>query len=325
MALNDPILAPLLDAPDERLRELALEVILVEHVRPVVARILGQYQPPALPKDEAEDLAATINLRVVRRLQELANDQPIQRLDDYVATVAYNVVYGFLRRRFPERTRLKNRLRYLFTHDDRLSMWEVRGAIVCGLTPWRGRPPVSSSATRDDATPVMLDRDSPGRALIALFEKERGPLQLDDVVRLAAEMWQISDAKGVDTRREQASERRSPAAEFETREHIATLWNEVRQLREHQRAALLLNLRDVKGTNSLALVLLCGVATFDEIADAIGVSAERLVEVWSDLLLDDNTIASTLRISRQQVINLRKAARERLTRRMATFGRHSHK
>jgi len=325
MALNDPILAPLLDAHDARLREVALEMILVEHVGPVVARILGQYHAPALPKDEAEDLAATINLRVVRRLQEIAGDQPIERLDDYVATVAYNVVYGFLRRRFPERTRLKNRLRYLFAHDERFAMWEASGAIVCGLAQWRGRPPLRGSITRDEATPAMRDRDSPARAMVALFEKEKGPLELDDVVRLAAEIWQIREAKSAESRREQPSERRSPAVELETREHIAALWKEVQQLREHQRSALLLNLRDVKGTNGLALLLLCGVATFDEIANAIGMSAEQLAEIWNDLPLDDNTIASTLGVSRQQVINIRKAARQRLARRMAMLNAPSHK
>jgi len=321
MALNDPILTPLLDTQDARLRELALEVILVEHVRPVVARVLAQYQAPALPRDEAEDLAATINLRVVRRLQEIASDHPIERLDDYVATVAYNVVYGFLRRRFPERTRLKNRLRYLFGHDDRLAMWESGGEIICGLARWRGRMPVRSTIARGDATSAMLDRESPGRALIALFEREKAPLRLDDVVRLAADLWRISDVATGDSRREPASEWRSPAAELETREYIAALWREVRQLRDQQRAALLLNLRDVKGTNGVALLLLCGVATFEEIADAVGLNPEQLAEIWNDLPLDDNTIASTLHISRQQVINLRKAARERLERRMAGFDR----
>ena len=80
-----------------------------------------------------------------------------------------------------------------------------------------------------------------------------------------------------------------------------------------------MNLRDVHGANGAALLLMSGVASFDEIAGAMGLEPEKLSEIWNDLPFDDNTIARSLDISRQQVINLRKAARERLLRRMAAF------
>ena len=48
----------------------------------------------------------------------------------------------------------------------------------------------------------------------------------------------------------------------------------------------------------------------------MGVPEDRFAELWNDLPLEDSAIAQLLGITRQQVINLRKTARERLARRM---------
>jgi len=322
LARNDSALGPLLAAKSAAARSRALEAILVDHVQPVVRRVLARYRAQNLSAEDAEDLAGTVHLRIVRRLQHLtANDEPIERLNDYIATITYNVVYAYLRRRFPERARLKNRLRYLFTHDDALASWEWRGDIVCGLARWRGREPVQLAVAREDASAPMLDRDAPADAMRAIFERAGGPLLFEDVVRTAMSVWNISDSIASDTAGQPLSFASTPALELETREYIEALWSEVRELREPQRAALLLNLRDVKGTNGLALLLVTGVATFDEIAAVLGMPAERLSEIWNDLPLDDLTIAGLFALSRQQVINLRKSARERLARRMAAMNR----
>ena len=116
-------------------------------------------------------------------------------------------------------------------------------------------------------------------------------------------------------------EARNPAMQAENREFAQSLWLEVQELPPSQRVALLMNLRDVKGNNAVALLLLAGIATFNEIAQAMGISAERLSEIWNDLPLADNQIAEVLQVSRQQVINLRKSARERLQRRMTARNR----
>jgi RNA polymerase sigma factor (sigma-70 family) len=103
---------------------------------------------------------------------------------------------------------------------------------------------------------------------------------------------------------------------FERRELMARLWSEIAALRPLQRAALLLNLRDHHGGNALLLFLLLGIAGIDALASAAGMGADELVQLWNDLPLDDLTIAARLGVSRQQVINLRKSARERLSRRL---------
>jgi len=100
------------------------------------------------------------------------------------------------------------------------------------------------------------------------------------------------------------------------REEVELLWNEVLELPPKQRAALLLNLRDAAGRNALEILVFTNIASIDAIANATGITPEKLSEIWNELPLNDKAIASTLGQTRQQIINLRKSARERLARRI---------
>jgi RNA polymerase sigma factor (sigma-70 family) len=100
------------------------------------------------------------------------------------------------------------------------------------------------------------------------------------------------------------------------RSQLQTLWGEIRQLPPRQCAALLLHLRDDDGRDAVGLFPLTGTASLRDIARQIGLPAERLAEVWNRLPLDALAIADLLGVTRQQVNNLRKSARERLARRM---------
>ena len=86
-----------------------------------------------------------------------------------------------------------------------------------------------------------------------------------------------------------------------------------------QRAALLLNLRDEGGRGIVDLWLIIGIATPESMARVLEMETEKFAEVWTELPLDDNRIAVLLGLTRQQVINLRKSARERLARRVRAF------
>jgi hypothetical protein len=101
------------------------------------------------------------------------------------------------------------------------------------------------------------------------------------------------------------------------RGNLQRLWGEILELPARQRAALLLNLRDADGNGMLALFPLTGVATMRDIATALEMPARELAELWSRLPIEDARIAERLGVTRQQVINLRKSARERLSRRVS--------
>ena len=315
MLANDPLLRPFLDTTGDDARRRAMETLVVERVRPLVARILARYRAVTLTDADVEDLTATIDLKIVGRLQQLsaAPDEAIERLDDYVATLAYNVVYTFLRTRYPERTRLKNRLRYLFTHDAELTLWETDDGSVCGLKSWEGRAPLTQTAALRN---IPLDRDSPATAMRALLRLSNAPLLLDDIVRIAAAAWGVFEVRIVDGAYERESRDSDPESLMIAREEVELLWNEVLELPPKQRAALLLNLRDAAGRNALEILVFTNIASIDAIANATGITPEKLSEIWNELPLNDKAIASTLGQTRQQIINLRKSARERLARRI---------
>ena len=81
-----------------------------------------------------------------------------------------------------------------------------------------------------------------------------------------------------------------------------------------QRQALLLNLKD----DALSLFLITGTASLRDLAAALEMDAAALAALWNDLPLPDNDLARRLSCTRQQVINLRMAARKRLANRLGS-------
>ncbi|HKS23697.1 MAG TPA: sigma-70 family RNA polymerase sigma factor [Thermoanaerobaculia bacterium] len=108
----------------------------------------------------------------------------------------------------------------------------------------------------------------------------------------------------------------TPLVRLEQRADVRQLWREIQLLRPHQRAALLLNLRGDDGRNMVGLFVLIGIASIEDVAEALAMPIEELASLWNDLPLDDLGIAARLGLTRQQVINLRRSARDRLERRM---------
>jgi hypothetical protein len=84
-----------------------------------------------------------------------------------------------------------------------------------------------------------------------------------------------------------------------------------------QRASLLLNMRDEAGCAALTLLPATGVASVEQIAVTLQMSVAELTGIWNALPLDDLRIAERLTLTRQQVINLRRSARDRLNHRAA--------
>jgi hypothetical protein len=66
----------------------------------------------------------------------------------------------------------------------------------------------------------------------------------------------------------------------------------------------------------ITLLPATGAATFEQIALALEIPVAEFEQLWAQLPLDDLYLADYLGATRQQVINLRKTARERLLKRM---------
>jgi len=317
LAANDPLLRELIEARSEAERSSAIERLL-DAARPVIATVLSRSRSGAFRHDDFDDTTSTVLVRLVRRLQLAASspEAPITNFREFTARLAYNGVYEVLRRRFPQRTRVKNRLRYVLTHDDRFATWLVSDESVAGLRSWKNRFDVVANATlpMGDAEPAMLAEDHTGDAIEAVLKRFAQPLLLNDLTDILARLWGASDVLPDEV--PEAIDATTPHDRLEIHEQLANLWREVKELPPQQRVALLLNLRDVDGMNALALFVLLNVAGVDDIAAVLEMTPAHLQSIWNDLPADDLTIASILGKSRQQVINLRKSARERLARRM---------
>ena len=173
---------------------------------------------------------------------------------------------------------------------------------------------------------VGTNRAQLSSLLHALFKSCGSPLRLDDLVNIVADVCREKDQP--DESLEVVMNLAAPAHDFETsleQQHLlALLWQEVCQLPRRQRVALLLNFKDVRGQELVSLLPYTRTATIAQIAETLDLPLVEFLRIWNKLPLDDATIAELLGATRQQVINLRKCARERLERRMsAVFAKNA--
>lgn len=312
-ALNDARLRKLVQA-DGAATEREIERLIAES-QPVIDSVLARYTRSRriLTPEDAEDAQATIHLRLVLKLRAISSgpEEAIENFRGYLATLAYNVVNDHLRKRFPERARLKGRLRYALTHDENLALWQGEAGILCGLAAWQGR----SDCIGDlNSRITAIDKRDATSALTQIFRITGAPVLFDDAIDVIADAWKIRDRDASPF--EAIEEARDPASRAEDLNFARALWAEIQELPPMQRKALLLNLRYEGEANIVSLFILGRIARFDEIAEALEMSRSELASIWRGLPIDDASIAARFGITRQQVINLRKSARARLSRRL---------
>lgn len=347
----DAALRPWVEARNEPQQSHLLEVLLSEQIEPLIREIVG-YQfrvffdamGRSSQQGESEDVCSEVRLHLLTRLRDLQTDpttQSIRNLRSYVAVTAYRACYEYLRRKYPKRYSLKHKLRFLLSQHPDFALWQQgRGLWLAGLAGWGGRPMTVAarthprlnhlfSAPAEFAQQHRLLAKTTASALSpmlhAIFNQLQQPLELDDLVSAVAALCEIKDQTA-----QAETEPTNTAAWLEQlpdpgpdlsetlaqRSYLARLWEEVRQMSPRHCVALLLNMRDERGGSATELLVFTGVATFAQLAEALAFSETELAEIWPQLPLDDLTIAARLDLTRQQVINLRRSARERLWRRL---------
>lgn len=315
----------------------------------VVSELLTSFAEPVASKivrrktrndDDADDIMADVMLQLVTRL---GNSEPIDDFESYVAVVTYNACDRRFSRNYPNRRRVRNGLQYLLSNREGFGVWQDgRGIQVGGFRRWqfaeidgsemrarlRGDPKAFAVAGIDKA---WYSRDRAYDLLTAVFNWAEAPVDLEILTGVCAVWWGVTDetvaidssAAGDDATERpplQIADTRPDAyTEHDRREYLSKLWSEILELPERQRAVILLNLRDDKGRGVIDLWIVVGIAGPKQISAAIGMTEENFAAVWNHLPFEDNRIAEILGLTRQQVINLRKSARERLARRMRGF------
>jgi RNA polymerase sigma factor (sigma-70 family) len=318
MATEAELLHGYLEATDADREDQQLAALLLDHASPLIRKTVRRRLMTS-PEQDRDDVVGDVTLELVARLKRLksSGDAGIERFAAYVSVAAHNGCDQYLRQRYPQRHRLKNRLRYLLSKLPNLALWEdsERGW-VCGRTNWKGRAPVPLSP---DLAARVGSRNRPAeQVLVWLLDQVGGPVEFDSLTGLLAAFWGVKDSTAPLDSVEHALASSQPGADsvLAQKQSLQRLWGEIENLPAAQRAALLLNLRDATGGSAVWLLPAAGIATVRRIAEMVGIPVEEFANLWRQLPLHDLEIGDRFGLARQQVINLRQAARQRLGRRL---------
>ena len=221
----------------------------------------------------------------------------------------------------PARTRFLDQVRYLVENDeseDGVARWnDAAGVPVCGFMRWRGKRAATRLEIAESALAEITSAVGRRRARSAVRQLLRAagsPIALRDLKEFLGRLLD----EALEQQRAAASPSApattaAPHAEIFHRENLRWLWAELGALPRRQRVAFVLHAPVTKEFEYE------GIASIREIAELLGMEAEQLAGIWFRIPLDDRTIAELLAAKRQEVINLRKAARVTLGRRLAVF------
>jgi RNA polymerase sigma factor (sigma-70 family) len=326
----DVLLEPLLIAAGDEHADQLLSDLIAVHAEPVIKAVIRFKLRFSTNREtqraEADDIQQEVVLQLLAQLQrfrKLPDCNPITDLRGMAAVIAHRTCARWLRRQFPERHALKNRLHYLMTRQRGFALWQdANGKLIAGYAVWQQQ----KSVTRDLAGIEKLPkREGLAETVASIFNHLNGPIEFDELVSAVAAMHGIIDqpveslTDDEDAVNEPVAPEPDQAWRIEKRMFLQRLWEELQQLPRNQRVALLLNLKDPSGFSSITLFPVTGVATLRQLAAALELSAEDLAAMWNELPLEDARIAEMLGLTRQQVINARKSGRERLARRLKGF------
>ena len=343
---TDPSLLPFLTADDVLAEATALARLNTEEIEPIIRRGIAYklhfYRPQFdrnSQRPEFEEIYNDVQLRLLKRLRALKQDpaqNQIANLRSYVATVTRNTCDEYLRQKYPMRRSLRDRVRRHLLNNPAFALWEdADDTWLAGLSHWPNRSYRNGTGNTTGELREQLQarwqsvdvhRLPLDDLLHAVFDVSRVPLDLDQLTALVAGFLGVEDhpVEPLDGDTQTPLDRHvsaetDHATVTEQRQVLQFLWREICQLPRRQRVALLLNLKNPHGINIITLLPATGIATFEQLAQALEIPAPEFEQLWADLPLDDLRLAAYLGATRQQVINLRKTARERLLKRMSAI------
>ncbi len=329
---------------------------LVKEVEPVIRGIIRRKLrvtlDPADGRRENQNGLELFGDVWVKLLAEAGGDA-IRNVRSYAAVIAYHACSEYIRDKYPARTSLRNRIHYFLTHHPDYAVWESEsGDALGGFVYWRERrtdpaPAEKLSELEPGAAAKPVERmDSKDWAALfdSVFQTLAGPAPLDELVNaLAPLVGSVDDTEaeknldeegGRDLLGDAPSPEPAADAQLWIRLQLQRLWIEILQLLPRQRFAYLLNPTDgeveVFPNNGIAGIVEIGrslaisneqfaLLTRELALDEAPSYDEKFALLWNRLPLNDKLIARLLDATPQQVINLRKVARERLGKQMKNF------
>lgn len=288
-------------------RDDALDGDVVARAVPVIETVIRRRcRHWKLPADLHDDLRSEAIVRLLRRLSD-PELEPIGALDEYVAGLTSCVIDDLVRAVSPEWARLKHRVRYVLNHDDRFQVSTLAGGqIRCSL---------QRTASIDRNRVKTRAATQLAQTMIEILREGEAERAVDELVSEVAARTGVEDPIFSSADRHLLSPATSPHLAAESTDSLRQLWSEILALPLRQRLALLLNARDAAGDSILPLLVAAQIVTMPDLAETLEIENAEFERLWNELPLIDAGIAERLQITRQQVINLRKAARDRLARR----------
>jgi hypothetical protein len=251
----DHRLLAFIETTDEARADRCLASLVDQHAVPIIREILGSSlrfhldNHAVASTQDANDLFNDIVANLLTRLRQIRHDRTRGAIADfrgYIAATAYNACNLYLRQKYPRRSRLKNRLRYLLSHDAAFALWASDASgLIGGFAEWRDKdastPQRFFEKIRQNPVEwiqsvrlpdVGIDRAQLSSLLHALFQSCGSPIRLDDLVNIVADICREKDH--ADESLDTALNLVAPALDFETvleqKDTLSLLWQEVCEL-----------------------------------------------------------------------------------------------
>lgn len=346
--LLQPYLAARTAEEADRYESHLLQVVANEIIQKVLGNLYGivfEGKAASILLQEAEDARGEIHEKLVGLLHKCKQDPcryPVHRYRGLVAIVTYRVFFKRLRSQDHEHTALKKRLRRLLKSPKYdFALWlTTEKKWACGFSRWRESlaplgttRPLIIQQFLDDPTLIALRLDRAGRHLghkqLAevvqyVFQQVGFPVELKDLMRVVVKC----ESQFYDSRRTVFTALNDSTLEtfvvtivdqqtlLEAIEYLRHKWKVILSLRPRQRLALLLKMN---GPSGLEVYLNYQISDDKEVSRLLEMDEIQYEEFMGGPLWKDEKIGLKIGATAVEVSNLRKTAKEFMSRHLAHF------
>ena len=212
-ANTDALLEPLLLAASDEQADTFLSQLITTHVEPVIKGVI-RYKlhfnsHHAVEEAEADDIRQEVTVQLLAALQKLRQQPHAHSISDVrglAAVIAHRACSRWMRRQFPERHALKNRLHYLLTRQSGFALWQNENQkLMAGFAAWQGQKRTATkgrlkSLADDERLLAQIRLLQTGRQqtessdiLAAIFNHLGGPIEFDELISALAALLSIRD------------------------------------------------------------------------------------------------------------------------------------
>lgn len=310
-------------------------------VRPILERSLKprfrhSTRSGAEPAEDSDyfDVVSDALVVIQRRLMGSNEATPIHDLEAFSFQVAQSAFTAYLRRKYPARYRLSITLRSTLELDPRLAYWRWERAAVGGRNEWAGRAPVLTPRAKlvlespEQAQRECFKGRNPGDLLVSdllltLYAWLERPFEFHytiDFCRVSLCVEDISE-EPIGEAEENFSRPRPPDDDIRARGIGQGIWQTLSEISTERRGIFLLF--EPPGQDQDHLIdqlILHSVATLEQIAEAAGITFDKLCELLQKERVTYEDIAAIYGMSPKEAEGVRRGVLELLQRRLIKNG-----